>query len=70
MHQVKQFITKNHDRWMEVFGLYDPDACGLISKAQFIEGLKVRRIPWIEKNFLLLMPRLTSHLGKIDSRLT
>lgn len=38
---VKHFITNNYDRWFEVFGAYDPDGCGLISKAQFIQGLKV-----------------------------
>lgn len=41
VQQVKHFISNNYDLWFEVFGAYDPDGCGLISKAQFIEGLKV-----------------------------
>ena len=41
LHDVKQYINCNYDRWFEVFGAYDPDGCGLISKAQFIQGLKV-----------------------------
>ena len=41
LQEVKHFITNNYDRWFQVFGTYDPDGCGLVSKAQFIEGLKV-----------------------------
>ena len=53
MEPVKKFITNSLDRWMEVFGAYDPDACGLISKAQFIEGLKVRRRNRIKRIFFI-----------------
>jgi hypothetical protein len=41
LQQVKDFINKNYDRWFAVFGAFDPDGCGFVSKAQFLQGLKV-----------------------------
>ena len=41
LQQVKDFINNNYDLWFAVFGAYDPDGCGLVSKSQFLQGLEV-----------------------------